>query len=322
MHGFVRSIVPIIGLVLASFTSVTMAQYPQKPISLVIPFPAGGPTDTAIGAMLPSLSAALGQKVQLDHKPGSHGAPAVEYVAKSAPDGYTLLAGNSSPLVAVPLLRKNPPYDPVRDLAPIVFLGWTPLLLVVTPDVPAKSLRELIQYARTNPGKLTVAAANPPTIFTFALIRSREKVDIASNTYPIDAAAMKALLDGRAQVMAAGMNIGLRLVQEGKLRPLATLGANRSRMAPEIPTMNEAGIADFAIYPWVAIFAPAGTPPAIIERMSREVNAALKRPEVQAGLDKAAFDYKGSTPQELGQILKSQLGVWGAVARDAGLEPQ
>lgn len=297
----------------------TPAAYPARTITLVVPFPPGGPTDAALRVMLPALSQALGQDVVIDNKAGAHGANGAIAVMKAPPDGHTLLVGNSSPLVAVPVLRKNPPYDPITDFSPVSFLGWTPLLLVVTPDVPAKSLAELIRYARANPGKLTAATANPPTIFTMAMLRTRDKLDIVTNDYPIDAAALAALLDGRAQVMAAGLNIALGHAKEGKLRLIATLGANRSRLAPDVPTMAESGIKDFAILPWVAMFGPAGLPPPVAERMSREVAAAFKRTEVREGLDRAAFDYKSSTPQELAATLKEQLRVWGGVAKEAGL---
>jgi putative tricarboxylic transport membrane protein len=293
--------------------------YPSKPVRLLIPFPPGGPTDSAVRVFLPVLSQALGQPVSIVNMAGSHGARAPTALLKEPPDGHTLLVGNSSPLVAVPILRKDAPYDPVRDFAPVTLMGWTPLLLVVTPDVPARNLAELIRYARDNPGKLTVAAANPPTIFTMAQLRTREKLDIASKDYPIDAAAMKALLGGEAHIMAAGLNTALEHIKAGRLRAIATLGANRARLAPDVPTMAEAGVPGFAILPWVAMFAPAKTPPAIVERLSREVAAAMERPDVREGLERAAFDYKSSTPQELGAFLKDQLTVWGTVAREAGL---
>src|SRR4029077_15325061 len=211
------------------------------------------------------------------------------------------------------------PYDPIRDFAPVALMGWTPLLLVVAPSVPAKNLAELIRYARDNPGKLPIAAANPPTIFTMAQLRTREKLDIASKDYPIDAAAMKALLEGHADIMAAGLNNAMEHIKEGRLRAIATLGANRARLAPDVPTMAEAGVPGFAILPWVAMFAPGKPPPEIVERLSREVAAAMKRPDVREGLDRAAFDYQSSTPQELGAFLTEQLKVWGAVSREAGL---
>jgi tripartite-type tricarboxylate transporter receptor subunit TctC len=304
----------------AAFAGHAQAPYPSKPVRLLIPFPPGGPTDSAVRVFLPALAQALGQPFSVVNMAGSHGALAPTALLKEPPDGHTLLVGNSSPLVAVPILRKNAPYDPVRDFAPVALMGWTPLLLVVTPDVPAKNLGELIAYARDNPGKLTVAAANPPTIFTMAQLRTREKLDIASKDYPIDAAAMKALLTGEAQVMAAGLNNALELIKQGKLRAIATLGANRARLAPDVPTMAEAGVSDFAILPWVAMFAPGRTPPAIVERLSREVAAAMKRADVREGLDRAAFDYQSSTPQELGAFLGDQLKVWGTVAREAGLQ--
>ena len=296
------------------------APYPSKPVRLLIPFPPGGPTDSAVRVFLPALSQALGQPFSIVNMAGSHGALAPTALLKEPPDGHTLLVGNSSPLVAVPILRKDAPYDPVRDFAPVSLMGWTPLLLVVTPDVPATNLAELIRYARQNPGKLTIAAANPPTIFTMAQLRTREKLDIASKDYPIDAAAMQALLDGQAHIMAAGLNNALEHIKTGKLRAIATLGASRARLAPDVPTMAEAGVPGFAILPWVAMFAPGKTPPAIVERLSAEVAAAMKRPDVREGLERSAFDYQSSTPQELGAFLQEQLKVWGTVAREAGLQ--
>jgi tripartite-type tricarboxylate transporter receptor subunit TctC len=295
-------------------------QYPSKPVRLLIPFPPGGPTDSAVRVFLPALAQALGQDFSVVNMAGSHGALAPTALLSAPPDGHTLLVGNSSPLVAVPILRKDAPYDPLRDFAPVSLLGWTPLLLVVSSNVPAKNLAELIRYARDNPGKLTVAAANPPTIFAMAQLATREKLDIASKEYPIDAAAMKALLDGEAQIMAAGVNGALEHIKAGRLRAIATLGANRARLAPDVPTMAEAGVPGFAILPWVAMFAPGKTPPEIVERLAREVAAAMKRPDVRDGLERAAFESQSSTPAELGTFLKDQLTVWGTVAREAGLQ--
>jgi tripartite-type tricarboxylate transporter receptor subunit TctC len=293
--------------------------YPSKPVRLLIPFPPGGPTDSAVRVFLPALSQALGQPFSIVNMAGSHGALAPTALLNEPPDGHTLLVGNSSPLVAVPILRKDAPYDPIRDFVPVALMGWTPLLLVVSPNVPAKNLAELIRYVRQNPGKLMIAAANPPTIFTMAQLRTREQLDIATKEYPIDAAAMDALLKGEAHIMAAGLNNALEHIKEGRLRAIATLGAHRARLVPDVPTMAETGVPGFAILPWVAMFAPGKTPPQIVERLSGEVAAAMKRPDVREGLDRAAFDYESSTPQELGTFLKEQLNVWGTVAREAGL---
>jgi len=305
---------------IAAGSSYGADAYPVRPIRVVIPFPAGGPTDVAARIVAPVLAASLGQNIVIDNRGGSHGAIGAGIVAHARPDGHTLLIGNSSPMIAVPVLRKSPPYDTLRDFSPVAFLGWTPLLMVVTPGIPARSISELIEHARAHPGKIKVAAANPPTIFAMAQMRALARLDIVNVTYPIDAAALSALLAGEAHVMAAGMNIALAEVRAGRLRPLATLSANRSRLAPDVPTLGEAGIPRFAIYPWVGMFAPAGTPGAIVERLSNEINSALRKPEIQAELDRAAFDYKGSTPQELGRIVADELKVWRAVAKDAGIE--
>src|ERR1043166_8601527 len=314
-----RMMLALVVCAAVAWSGHAQTSYPSKPVRLLIPFPPGGPTDSAVRVFMPALSQALGQPFSVVNMPGSHGALAPTALLPEPPDGHTLLVGNSSPLVAVPILRKDAPYDPVRDFAPVALMGWTRLLLVVTSDVPARTLSELIAYARANPGKLTVAAANPPTIFTMAQLRTREKLDIASRDYPIDAAAMDALLKGEAQIMAAGLNGALPLIKAGKLRAIATLGAHRARLAPDVPTMAQAGVPDFAILPWVAMFAPGRTPPAIVERLSREGADAMKRPDVRGGLERAAFDAQSSTPAELGAFLKEQLAVWGRVAKEAGL---
>jgi tripartite-type tricarboxylate transporter receptor subunit TctC len=318
MNKIVSAIAACVVMAMA-LSGYAQAPYPSKPVRLLIPFPPGGPTDSAVRVFLPALSQALGREFSVVNMAGSHGALAPTALLSAPPDGHTLLVGNSSPLVAVPILRKDAPYDPVRDFAPVSLLGWTPLLLVVSSNVPAKNLSELVRYARENPGKLTVAAANPPTIFAIAQLRTREKLDIASREYPIDAAAMKALLDGEAQIMAAGLNNSLEHIKEGRLRAIATLSANRARLAPDVPTMVEAGVPGFAILPWVAMFAPGKTPLEIVERLSREVANAMKRPDVRDGLERAAFEVQSSTPAELGAFLKDQLTVWGTVAREAGL---
>src|SRR5262245_58321102 len=319
MNRIVSAIAACVAMAVA-LSAHAQTGYPSKPVRLLIPFPPGGPTDSAVRVFLPALSQALGQEFSIVNMAGSHGALAPTALLQEPPDGHTLLEGNSSPLVAVPILRKDTPYDSIRDFAPVSLMGWTPLLVVVTPNVPATSLTELIRHARDNPGKLTVAAANPPTTFTMAQLRTREKLDIAIKEYPIDAAALNALLGGEAHIMAVGVNIALEHIKVGRLRAIATLGANRARLAPDVPTMAEAGVPDFAILPWVAMFAPGKTPPEIVERLAREVAAAMKRPDVRDGLQRAAFESQSSTPAELGAFLKDQLNVWGTVAREARLQ--
>ena len=298
------------------------AQYPTRPVRFVIAFPAGGPTDAAGRIIGKALSEALGQGVVIDNRPGADGAIGPERVAKAPPDGHTLLLGTSSSMAAVPAMRKKPPYDPVADFTPITFVGWLSLLLVVNPTVPAKTVAELIEYARGNPGKLIVAAANPPSIFAMAQLKSLAKVELLNVTYKGDVAAMPDLLSARVHVLAAGTNLVLPYVKEGKLRALATLSASRTRPAPDVPTMAEAGVPRFSVYPWVGLFGPARLPKEIVDRLSSEVNIVLKRPDLREQFDRIGFDGEGSTPQKLAAFVKEQKAVWAAVAREAGIEPQ
>ena len=319
----VRAIVAMAAMaVLAASTAVQSQQYPTRPVRFVLGFPAGGPTDAAGRIIAQALAPALGQTVLIDNRPGADGAIGAELAAKATPDGHTLLMGSGSNIAGVPAMRKNPPYDSIADFVPVVFVGWSSLLLVVHPGVPAKTLGELIAYARANPGKLIVAAANPPTIFTMAQIKSAAKVDMLNVPYKGDAAAVPDLLSGRVHILTGGTNLLLPHVREGRLRALASLTRTRTRPAPEVPTIVEAGIPNFSIFGWFALFAPAKTPVAIVERLEREVNVVLKRPDIQDQFQKIGLETGGPSRQELPAFIKEQLVSWAAAARDAGMQPQ
>jgi tripartite-type tricarboxylate transporter receptor subunit TctC len=311
-----------VALVVSSGTAIHAAQYPERPVRFVIPFPVGGPTDGAGRVIGQALSQSLGQAVVIDNRPGADGAIGPEIVSKAQPDGYTILMGTSSSMAAVPAMRKKPPYDPIADFTPITFVGWNSLLLVVNSSLPARTVAELIEYGRANPGKLTIAAANPPSIFAMAQLKSIAKLETVDVTYKGDAGALPDLLAGRVHVLAAGTNLVLPHVKDGKLRALATFTRTRTRPAPDVPTMAEAGVPRFSIFPWVGLFGPAKTPKGVVDRLSREVNAVLKRPDVRAQLDKIGFEPESSTPQELTAFVKEQIKAWTAVARDAGIQPQ
>ncbi len=308
--------------VLALSTVVQAQQFPTRPVRFVLGFPAGGPTDAAARIIAQALSPALGQSVIVDNRPGADGAIGAEMAAKASPDGHTLLLGSGSNIAGIPAMRKNPPYDSIADFVPVVFVGWSSLILVAHPGVPAKTLGELITYARANPGKLIVAAANPPTIFTMAQIKAAANVDILHVPYKGDAAAVPDLLAGRVHLLIGGTNLLLPYVREGRLRALASLTRTRTRPAPEVPTIVEAGIPNFSIFGWFVFFAPAKTPAPIVERLEREINAVLKRPEVQAQFDKIGLETGGPSRQELPAFIKGQLVSWATAARDAGMPLQ
>ena len=310
-------------LVMLALGSVVQAQqYPTRPVRFVLGFPAGGPTDAAGRIIGQALSRALGQSVIIDNRPGADGAIGAEVAAKASPDGHTLLLGSGSNIAGIPAMRIKPPYDSVADFVPVAFVGWSSLLLVVHPGVPAKTLGELIAHARANPGKVIVAAANPPTIFTMAQIKSFAKVDMLSVAYKGDANALPDLLAGRVHVLSGGTNLLLPYVKEGRLRALAALTRTRTRPAPDVPTVVEAGVPNFSIYGWFAFFAPAKTPIAIVERLDREINIALKRPEVLAQFAKIGLETGGPSRQELPAFVKDQIASWTAAARDAGIQRQ
>jgi len=320
MTTFVRILA--VSAVLALSAAVHAAQYPARPLRFVIPFPVGGPTDGAGRIIGQALSQSLGQTVVIDNRPGADGAIGPELVMKAPADGYTILMGTSSSMAAVPAMRKKPPYDPLADFVPITFVGWNSLLLVVNSKVPVKTVAELIEYARANPGKLNVAAANPPSIFAMAQLKSIAKLETVDVTYKGDAGALPDLLAGRVHVLAAGTNLVLPYVKEGRLRALATFMRTRTRPAPEVPTMAEAGVPRFSIFPWVGLFGPAKTPKEVVDRLSREVGAVLNRPDVREQLDKIGFEPESSTPQELTAFVKEQIKAWAEVARDAGIPKQ
>ena len=321
MANLVRAIAAMAVLALSSVTQAQ--QYPSRPVRVILGFPAGGPTDAAGRIIAQALSQSLGQTVIMDNRPGADGAIGPELVAKATPDGHTLLMAGGSNIAGVPAMRKNMPYDPVADFVPIVFAGWSSLLLVVNPAVPAKTLAELITHARANPGKLIVAAANPPTIFTMAQVKTAGKVEMLNVPYKGDAAALPDLLSGRVHILTGGTNLLLPHVKEGRLRALAALTRTRTRPAPEVPTIVEAGIPNFSIYGWFAYFAPAKTPEAVVIRLEREINAVLKRTETQDQFDKIGLETGGGpSRQELPAFVKEQMRSWAAAARDAGIHPQ
>jgi tripartite-type tricarboxylate transporter receptor subunit TctC len=298
------------------------AQYPAKPIRIVVPFPPGGGADAMARIVAQPLSKTLGQPVVVDNKPGADGAIAAELAAKSVPDGYTLLFAGSTQIVGVPTLRKSPPYDAVADFAPITSVGKFAFFLVVHPSVPAKTLSELIDYARANPGRLNYATGNVSAILAFAQLKSFGNVDMVHVPYKGEALTLPDLLSARVQlVVGTGASV-VPLVKEGRLRALATLLPTRSSLLPSVPTIAEAGMPRVSMVVWAGLFAPAKTPMDVIDKLSREVNVILKQPDVRGQFEKQGFEPAGSTPGELGAFLRQQLVEWRSAARLAGLEPE
>jgi tripartite-type tricarboxylate transporter receptor subunit TctC len=297
------------------------AQYPSKPIRLIVPFPPAGAADLSARTLAQPLSQALGQPIVVENRPGADGSIAADLVAKAAPDGYTLFFGTNTAMCGVPAMRKEPPYNSLTDFTPISLVGTFGFFLFTNPTVPALTLRELIDYARANPGKLNYATGNSTSVLASARLKSQERLDMVEIPYKGDAPATADLVAGRVQLMIATPGTAVPFVKEGRLRALVTLASSRSPLLPDVPTNAEAGMPPLAITPWAAIFGPAKLPKDTVDRIARAVASVVVQPEVRAQLERYAFDAKSSSPEELGVYLKEQVDVWIRTARDVGIVP-
>ena len=312
-------------LVLAAawlFAAPSFAQFPNKSIRIVVPFAAGSATDTITRILGQSVSTAIGQPVVVDNKAGADGAIAAAEVAKAAPDGYTLLMATNSPMSAVPAMKKLPPYDPVADFTPITDIGRYTFFVVVHPGVPARSLPELIQYAKSNPGKINYATGNTTGIVSAALLSSLAKIDMVHVPYKSEPPAMIDLIGGRVQLMFAAATTSVPQIKDGKLRALVTTLSTRSHLLPEVPTIGEAGMPQFSITSWAGLFGPAKMPREIVDRLNREFVAAMGRADVQAAMEKQAFVLRPSSPEKLGAFVKEQMESYRNILRAAGVQPE
>ena len=308
-------------LLVACAPLAAQAQYPNKPVRIVLQFPAGGLADTVIRVLANPLSQSLGQPVVIDNKPGADGGIAGETVKNAAPDGYTLFFATNSALSATPVLRKKPPYDPVADFTPIAFVGRFPFFVFAHPSVPAKSLQELIAHARANPGKLNYGSGNTTSILATAQLASLAKLEMVHVPYKGDAPLMVDLVAGRLHFSIASTAPGANLAKDGKLKVLATLLARRSHLFPDAPTMAESGFPQYSVVPWGAMVGPAGMPRDIVERVARDTNAAVNNPQAREALDKFGFELQGSSSDELGKFIREQLAAWRQAVKEAGIEP-
>lgn len=303
----------------AVYAAPAAAQYPTKPVRIVVPFPAGGGADTITRIIAQPLAEALRQPVTVDNRPGADGAIAADTVTKSPADGYTLFMATSSAMSAVPAMRKQPPYDPTTGFTPITKIGTFSYFLFTHPSVPASNVAELIAYIRANPGKVNYAG--PTTTGTMAAVQLAgfANLDMVRVPYKGEGAATIDLVSGRVQLMFATPTNALGPAKEGRLRVLATLLHERSPLAPQVPTMAEAGAPPLSIVPWAGLFGPAGLPKEIGARLHREVTAILGRSEVREQIARQAFEVQSSTADELAAYTKEQVTVWKNAVQSSGL---
>jgi len=296
------------------------AQYPSKPVRAVVAFGTGGATDVIARIIAVSMSQSLGQPVVIDNKPGADGMIAGGEVARSAPDGYTIFFATSTQVSALPSLRKNVPFDPL-DFTPIAGIGNFSFFWAVHPDLPVKSLKELAEYGRANPGKLNAGSSSATATIAPTLLASAGKFQLQVVPYKSETTALNDLISGRIQVMLITGTLAQH-VRDGRARGLATLLSKRSKTLPDLPTMSEAGMAPFPAVPFMGLFGPAKLPREALERLSRELAATLANPEVRERIERQAMDLNPLSSEAMGALAREQTEVWRRLTREAGIVPE
>ena len=301
-------------------TSLRADDYPSRPVTMVAVFGPGSGSDTICRIIANKLGPALGQPVIVEDRPGADGALAALYVHHQRADGYTLLMATNSPLSADPYLHKDVNYDPVKDFVPITRVGSFTLMLVVNPNLPIHSVKEMIDYAKANPGYLTFATGNTAAIVALETIKHDTGISMLHVPYKSTPPALEDVIAGRVSMTLADFTTAMPHVSAGTLRPLAVSRIRRSTMFPDLPTMDEAGIKGFNLDTWAGLVAPAGTPPQIVTKLNGALRKIIDSPETQVQFKNIGFEGFSSTPEELGDFIKAQLALWGKMIKDANIE--
>jgi tripartite-type tricarboxylate transporter receptor subunit TctC len=306
-------------LCLALACTAALAQYPTRPVRIVVPYAPGGITDTVTRLTAPKIQEALGQPVLVENRTGAGGAVATEYVAKAAPDGYTLLMGSAAPQTLNQFLYKLG-YHGLNDFAPVTLANTNPLVILVNPTVPAQNLRELIALAKAQPGKLNFAGAGGLTQFSGEIFKYMAGIDIVYVPYKGGAPATAATVAGDAQITFANYSDALPQMRAGKLRALGITSAVRFPQSPDVPTIAEAGIPGYAVDSWNGLFAPAGTPPEIVNRVATAVREGYKDPVLRKRMEDIGAAPGGNTPEQFRALVQAELQKWGNFVKQSGIK--
>ncbi|MCU4121133.1 tripartite tricarboxylate transporter substrate binding protein [Variovorax sp. N23] len=294
--------------------------YPTKPITMVVPFPPGGPTDLVARVLAQKLGEQMGQSVLVDNRGGANGNIGAQAVVKAPADGYTLLY-NTSSITLSPALYRNVPYDVQKDLAPVALVAVVPLALVVHPSVPANTVKEFVAYAKANPGKLSYGSAGNGNVthlgaFQFVQANGLEATHVP---YKGSAPADVDLVGNQIQFMTDTVNSVMGFVRDKRMKMLAVTTAKRMSLFPDVPTLTESGMPGFEVGAWQGVMVPAGTPPAVVERLNTEIQKALKSSDVRERLALQGAEPLGSTSQEYGAYVKKELVRWAGVVKATGI---
>ena len=316
-----KSLAIALALLVGSAAGALAQSYPDRAIKVVVPFPAGGPTDTIARTVTQGLAAALGQSIVIENQSGAGGRIALRQVAHAAPDGYTLLLGGTNNNAITPALYKDLDFDAVNDFAPVATIAIDRLGVVVHPSVPVKTMAELVAYAKANPGKLSSGGGvgiSPHFLLEF--IRVKSGANIVFVPYKGAAPALIDVIAGQIQLHSTAKSVLLPQIQSGKLRALAVEGDQRWPELPDVPTLSEAGFDGFPPAIWYGFLAPAKTPPQVIAKLNAAVQQQLKSDEVKAAFVKLGLDAQSLTPQEFGAVLVKERELWAALAQQTGIK--
>lgn len=313
----------LLGTLVLGATAASAQPYPNKPIKGIVPFAAGSATDQIGRAFAARMSETLGQPIVIENKAGVNGMLGADAVAKSAPDGYTILFGTNSTNAALKSLMKKLPYDQDTAFVPVGYQGSVPLIVAVNNDVPARTLREFVDLAKAKPGHVTFASASTSQLVSSEMLASMAGMQMTNVPYKSGPAAMTDLIGGQVMMFSADFAVTLPQVKAGKIRGLAVTSMKRSPAIPELPTVNEAlGLKDYELIAYFAVFAPAGTPPEVVAKLNQAINQAAQSPDILERFAAIGFTTEPGTPEALAQRSQRESVKWAKAIRDAKIEPQ
>lgn len=321
MKTILRATLAACALAIGATAALAQA-YPNAPVTLVVPFAAGSGTDSVARAVASGLAARLKQPVVVDNKPGANAQVAAQFVAKAKPDGYTLFMTTNTSHSANPALYKNLKYDPIKDFTPVARVGELPFALAVHPALPVKTLAELLDYARANPGKLSYATPNSTSLVAMESIKHIAKIDVLGVPYKSSPQAMTDLVGGQVQVYVTDLGSGMGMLKTDKVRTLGITTAEPTPLLPGVPPIGKT-VKGFDLTSWNGIFGPAGLPPAVVLRLNTELQAVLADKDLQDKLAQIGFQvWPSKTPEEFAQYVAGQLTHWRTLIQQAGIQPE
>jgi tripartite-type tricarboxylate transporter receptor subunit TctC len=324
----VKPCAAVVALPIACWVGTVQAQgadpgrYPVRPIRIVVPFGPGGPSDILSRAVGQKLSETFGQQVIIDNRGGAAGVVGSELVAKSPPDGYTLVSGTTGTHGINASTFPRLPYDTVRDFAPIARLGVSNYVLVVHPSVPARTVKDLLQLAKHRPGQLTWAAGGGVTQLAAELFKRMAGIDVVVVAYKGNGPAVTATMSGEVSAIFGGIAQSLSIIESGRLRAIAVSGLRRSGALPSVPTVAESGLEGYEAGSWYGLLAPAATPRPIVEQLNREILRVLQMPDIRARLTREAFDIPNDTPEQFAAHIRADVPKWARIVKEAGIKPE